>query len=165
MHLATYVKDKLDECVDVAVDVTIAAGAVDDAKADAKSDAKADAKAGANPADAVVEEMRKAKEPGTTTTKLAERCEVRFPNRQELARCEVPLPAAKDKPGATTEVTIDAYHYDFAMVGVDDSRMRECLSMKGKWSTLPSNSDAWILAKLEHSKGTPRRRLAAADKR
>jgi hypothetical protein len=150
---ASFTKDHLDECVDVSFDITAPKGSGPDWKPPPDLD----------PASMFEDKDKEPTGSSAKLTKLAQRCDVQFADREPLARCEMPDRTETDKSGATVKVRLSASYYSFATVGVDDGIMRECLEREGKWSGVARNSDAWELARLEHQNGTARAQARPAS--
>jgi hypothetical protein len=136
-HVAAYFrKDALDECVEFTVDVTPSADAGADWRVKSEK--------------AVQEHFKKMHGKDKNLTEVQTSCAEAFADRTVLATCSAATDMSKGDAGAGSVVmTVESSYYNFATVGEDDTFMKQCLEIKGKWKALSRDSHDWRVAQLK----------------
>ena len=134
LHGASFVKDRLSECIDSRMHVRV------------PDDAGVNWAPKKDPTEAAFKELK--------MTRLNKSCGDQFSDRTALAVCVISNAHDPDADGgsANTNVRVemtDAY-FDYQAVVEDDAYMKQCLDMGGDWKALSRDSDEFRRAKLEH---------------
>lgn len=136
-HVATFVDDELDECVEFGLDWTIEPGVEFEPPS-------------------LPEMSTESGSPRQRMVELRRPCSEQFAGRTVLATCglietRTSAPTGTQVPeGVTLVFRMGQTNYAFAHALADDRRMRECMESGGEWVAVPEDSPEYRRASVEY---------------